>query len=119
MQAGRLNTRVHIRGAAETNTSGSYEITYPSTAARGSRWAEKRGLSVTERFRAQQLDANAEYAFTFRNDSVTRAISVKDRLLTGATSSPGEFTWYDIVGAYDPDGKRRIVQVWATARHED
>jgi len=117
MQAGRLNTRVHIRVPVEVNNSGSLEISYPSTAARGSRWAEKRGLSVTERFRAQQLDANAEFAFTFRNDAVTRAISVKDRLLTGATS--GVHEWYDIVGAYDPDGKRRIVQVWATARHED
>jgi len=115
MQAGRLNTRVEIRVPVETNTGGVHEITFPSTAARGTRWAEKRGLSMTERFRAQQLDANAEFKFTFRQDSVTRAISVKDRLLVGATSAP--HAWFDIAGSYDPNGRRKSIEIWATERH--
>lgn len=118
MHVGRMNTRVEIRPVVETNVGGSLEFTYPTTASRGKRWAEKRALSVVERFRAQQLDANADYVFTLHSDSVTRAISVKDRLLTGATSAP-DHTWYDIEGSYDPNGRRKIVVLYATARHED
>ena len=115
MMAGRLNTRVVIRKSVDVNTGGVLTTTYPSTAARGTRWAEKRGLGVQEQFRAQQLDANADFSFLFRRDSITRAISVKDRLLVGATSAPHD--WFDIVGAVDPTGKRKLVQVWATERH--
>lgn len=117
MRAGRMNTRVQIRQPVETNASGSLEVTWPTSAARGTRWAEKRGLSVVERFRAQQLDATADYVFGFQWDSVTRTISVKDRLLVGATSAT--HTWFDIEGAYDPDGRKRMLLVYASARHED
>ena len=112
-----MNTRVQIRQPVEMNTNGSLEQTWPTTAVRGTRWAEKRGLSVVERFRAQQLDANADYVFGFQWDSVTRTISVKDRLLVGATSAA--HTWYDIEGTYDPDGRKRMLLVYASARHED
>ena len=117
VSAGRMNTRVEIRAAVETNTSGSLELTYPSTAARGKRWAEKRGLSVVERFRAQQLDATAEYVFGFQWDSLTKTISVKDRLLVGATS--GLHTWFDISGTLDPAARHCLMMVYASARHED
>jgi head-tail adaptor len=117
VSAGRMNTRVQIRPVVETNSGGSLELTYPSTAARGKRWAEKRGLSMVEQYRAQQLDASAEYMFTFQWDSVTRAISVKDRLLVGATSAT--HTWFDIAGVQDPDGRNRMLLVSAKARHED
>lgn len=118
VSAGRMNTRVQIRQAVTTNVGGSLEVTYPTTAARGKRWAEKRGLSVVERFRAQQLDASADYVFGFQWDSLTKTISVKDRLLVGATSAPG-YAWFDIEGAYDPDGHKRMLLVYASERHVD
>ena len=115
MRAGRLNARTAIRTAVETNSGGVLTTTYPSSMARGIRWAEKRGLSMVERYRAQQVDADVDYAFNFRSDSVTRAIIPKDRLLVGATS--GTHQWFDIRGAYDPDSRRKMVMVLASERH--
>jgi head-tail adaptor len=115
MRAGRLDKRVSIRPAAVTNAQGVVATTYPSSTARGARWAERRGLRGAEAFRAQRLDANADYVFLFRSDSVTRAIRPSDRLLIGATS--GTPNWYDVRVALDPDGRRRVVQVFAEERH--
>lgn len=115
MRAGRLNKRVEIRTAQETNTLGVVTTTFPSSTRRGVRWAEQRGLSVAERYRAQQIDADVDYVFMFRNDSVTRTIIPKDRLLIGATS--GTHAWFDIRGVYDPDGRRKAITVLASERH--
>lgn len=115
MRAGRLDKRVEIRVATETNAQGVVTTTFPSSTARGVRWAERRGLTGAEAFRAQQLDASVSYVFLFRNDPVTRAIVPKDRLLMGATS--GVHNWYDVRAAMDPDGRRRTIQVLAEERH--
>ena len=115
MRAGRFDTRVSIRVAVEVNTAGSVATTYPSTAARGTRWAERRPLSARERFTSQQLDAEVDYEFKFRNDAVTRAIIPKDRLLVGSSS---DGAWYDITGPFDPEVNRRsAIIVQARRRH--
>ena len=115
MRAGRLDTRVSIRVAVETNTAGSIATTFPSTTARGTRWANRRPLSARERFTDQQLDAEVEYEFRFRSDAVTRAILPKDRLLVGSSS---DGAWYDIIGQFDPDTHRQSsITVQARRRH--
>lgn len=116
MRAGRLDTRVSIRTAVLTNTGGSVETTFPSSAARGTRWSERVGLSVRERFTAQQLDAEVDHRFRFQSDAVTRAIDPTDRLLVGSSSAG---TWYDIGGAMDPNelGRRQEIVVFARERH--
>ncbi len=114
MRAGRLNTRVDIRPLTETNTKGVVTRTHPSTASSGKRWAEKRALSATEYFRAQQAQSDVNYVFTMRWDSVTRSIVPKDALLSGDTS--GTHSWYDIQAVYDPDGRRKRIQILAKER---
>lgn len=115
MRTGRLTTRVAIRTAVDANTAGSITTTYPSTGARGTRWALREPLSAGERFTSQQLDAEVDHKFTFHADAVTNAIQTRDRLLVGSSSS-GD--WYDVVGAFTPaypDNDARVVL--ATERH--
>lgn len=117
MRAGRLDTLVSIRAKVSTNNSGVDVATYPSSTARGTEWAEVRGLSARERFQSQQLDAEVDYQFRFYSTPVTRAISPTDRLLVGSTT--GSPRWFDLAGSFDPNtfGTRREVIVLARERH--
>lgn len=117
MRAGSLDTRVSIRVPNRTNTAGSVVTTYPSTGARGTRWASRVPLTARERYVSQQLDAEVDYRFTFRSDAVTRAIGASDRLLVGSSS---DGAWYDVSGPWEEAtgvGRRTAVVVLARRRH--
>ncbi len=116
MNAGNMETLVSIRRPVETNNSGVVTTTYPSSMARGTEYAEMRGLRPQERFQSVQLDASVDYEFRFYSTPTTRAIVPKDRLLVGSSS---DGNWFDVAGALDPNerGRQNEVRVFAAERH--
>lgn len=116
MRSGKLETLVSIRQPVEDNTGGNVTFTYPSSTARGSEYAQRRGLNARERFQSVQVDATVDYEFRFYSTPVTRAIKPKDRLLVGSSSAGN---WYDVVGSIDPNenGRNREIKVFAAERH--
>ena len=102
MMAGRLNRRVTLRIPSVANVKGEQVTTWDATTKR---WAEWRGAGASERFGAQQRFVEALGSYMFRSDSVTRAID-------GTYELEDDGTVYEVLGAIDPDGRKREVHVF-------
>jgi len=103
VMAGSRNRRVTLYRVTETNVKG--ELTETLTSL-GQRWAGKRAASVSEQQRADQTIGASDYIFTLPYDSVTKALVAKDRITEGSDT-------YDIIGAVDPDGRRKEIRLYA------
>lgn len=101
VMAGSRNRRVTMYRVTETNTLG--ELTETLTSL-GQRWAGRRAASVAEQERADQTIGSLDYVYTLPYDTVTKALVPKDRIVETDT--------YDIVGAVDPDGRRKEIRLY-------
>lgn len=99
MRAGRLNRRVTVQVPTVTNVKGEESTTWADTT----RWAEWNFTGTNERFRGQFFEGATGY-FMFRNDSFTRSIDAKCRIVDGDT--------WEVLGAVDPDGRKREIRVY-------
>jgi head-tail adaptor len=70
-----------------------------------SRWSEWRASGTTERYGANKHYSEALGRFTFRSDSVTRAIDATYQIVSDGTT-------YEVLGALDPDKRKREVWVF-------
>lgn len=105
---------VQIQSSTAT-TRNAYGELIPSWTLKGIRRASRRGLGGVEKFLGQQIQADADYEFHFRQDEVTRNISGTYRLVEGSTVD-GSATVYDVAQSVDPDGKGRDWTVRAKVR---
>lgn len=106
ISAGAKNRKVTIQTVAVTQPKGEVTKT-PSSA--GQRYARRQAQSTRESFVSDQRYAEADYVFEFRSDTVTRAIDATYLLVDDGVT-------YEVVGAIDPDGVNREVQVFATRK---
>jgi len=102
VMAGSRNRRITLYRVTETNTKG--ETTDVLTSL-GQRWAGRRNASVSEQERADQTIGASDYVYTLPYDAMTNALVPKDRLVESSDT-------YDIVGASDPDGRRKEIRVY-------
>lgn len=101
MRAGRLNKRVTIRIPSVANVKGEQVTTWTTDT----RWAEWNAAAASERFGANQRYVEATGRFMFRSDSVTRLIDGRYELELDSVT-------YEVLGAFDPDGRKREIWVF-------
>ena len=99
MQAGKLNKRVIIQQYAATRDDYGGEVLTWSDIVTA--WAQKAHRTSREFFAAQKVNAETTDMFIIRHYS---GITTKMRVIFDGKT-------YDIIGANDPDGRRREIQL--------
>lgn len=102
MRAGKLRKRVTIQSVTEA-ANATYGDPVAATSTFATRFAEIRGVGANERFAADQRLAETTHEIRVR---YLAGVTARHRVVAGSTT-------FDVLGAYDPDGRQRETVILA------
>jgi SPP1 family predicted phage head-tail adaptor len=105
--AGKFDRRVQFQRATLTDDGFSSVETFTDHGAPV--FAHKRDVSDSERFRAGEVAAQITTRFQVRYSAFSAALTAADRLVC-------EGVTYAITGIKEAEGRRRVLEISATAR---
>lgn len=108
MASGRRDRRVQFQRAGETDdgftTVKTTHVDYGNPV-----WASKTDIQDAERWRAGSVGATITTRFEINSSEFTRGLTPKDRLTCASVS-------YDISGIKETGGRRKHLEITASAR---